>query len=256
MFQPHSFVWHYLWVAPNLLLAVLAGILWQRGLHRGLRSFFVYACFQAFQWGLLYPIDLVPSVSPLIFWWTYWLTSLAQSIIVFVLVSDIFANVFGSYAALARFGKLLIRWAGAFLLITATAIAAYSPENNQFWIVPACHVVQEATYIVVSGLVLILFAAAAYFRLVWNHKVFGIALGLGVSGCVHLATWAVMANGGLSDPTRSLLDVLNMATFHVCVLIWFYYLLVPQKVVVKSSVPLPENNLAVWNRELERLIHQ
>jgi hypothetical protein len=47
-----------------------------------------------------------------------------------------------------------------------------------------------------------------------------------------------------------------MGTYHVTVLIWLYYVLVPQKVVKKSVVPLPENNLAVWNRELERLLQQ
>jgi hypothetical protein len=47
-----------------------------------------------------------------------------------------------------------------------------------------------------------------------------------------------------------------MGTYHICVLIWFYYLLVPQKVAAKPAVSLPEDNLAVWNRELERLIHQ
>jgi hypothetical protein len=47
-----------------------------------------------------------------------------------------------------------------------------------------------------------------------------------------------------------------MGTYHICVLIWFYYLLVPHKVAARTPVSLPEDNLAVWNRELERLIHQ
>jgi len=85
---------------------------------------------------------------------------------------------------------------------------------------------------------------------------FGILLGLSLSACQHLATWAVIANASPSEHTRTLFDLLGMATYHVCVLIWFYYVLVPQKVVTKSVVPLPENNLAVWNRELERLLQQ
>jgi hypothetical protein len=64
-----------------------------------------------------------------------------------------------------------------------------------------------------------------------------------------------MANGGLMDK-RHLLDFLNMATYHVCVLIWFYYLLVPEKSVTTSAVSLPEHDLAIWNRELERLLQQ
>jgi hypothetical protein len=80
-------------------------------------------------------------------------------------------------------------------------------------------------------------------------------MGLGVSACIHLATWAIAANGGLPDSNRVVLDFLNMATYHACVLIWFYFLLVPPKVAKESAVSLPENNLALWNRELERLLH-
>jgi hypothetical protein len=64
-----------------------------------------------------------------------------------------------------------------------------------------------------------------------------------------------MANGGLLD-RRQLLDFLNMATYHLCVLIWFYYLLIPQKSATTFAVLLPENNLDIWNRELERLLQQ
>jgi hypothetical protein len=45
-----------------------------------------------------------------------------------------------------------------------------------------------------------------------------------------------------------------MATYQVCVLIWFYFLLVPQKIVTTPAAPLPEHNLDIWNRELERLL--
>jgi len=46
--------------------------------------------------------------------------------------------------------------------------------------------------------------------------------------CVHLATWAVYANVAWFDK-EYLLDFLNMTAYHVCVLIWFYYLLRPDR---------------------------
>jgi hypothetical protein len=101
-----------------------------------------------------------------------------------------------------------------------------------------------------------LFLIAAYFHLSWDRLSFGILLGFGISSCVHLATWAIIANASPSDHARTLFAFLIMGTFHLCVLIWLYYVLVPQKVVKKSVVPLPEDNLAVWNRELERLLQQ
>jgi len=256
MFQAHSLLWHYLWVAPNLLLGVLAWILGRRGFYPRFRAFIWYAWFQLAQWAVLYPIDLIRSIPAVDFWRVYWVSLALESGIVFVLISDIFNEVFGAYAALARLGKLLIRWAGALLIITATLFAAHAPTNNPYyWVIPACHILQEARYIVVSGLILLLFATAAYFRLSWDPRVFGIALGLGISACVHLADWAITANGGLAE-RRHLLDLANMASFHIAVLIWFYYLLVPQKAAAQSAAALPENNLAVWNRELERLLDQ
>jgi len=33
-------------------------------------------------------------------------------------------------------------------------------------------------------------------------------------------------------------------------------LLVPHKIIAKSAVPLPEHDLDIWNRELERLLQQ
>jgi hypothetical protein len=70
-----------------------------------------------------------------------------------------------------------------------------------------------------------------------------------------MAAWALSASGTWLDRSY-LLDFVNTSTYHLCVLIWFYYLLVPQKSATTSAVLLPENNLDIWNRELERLIQQ
>jgi ABC-type transport system involved in cytochrome c biogenesis permease subunit len=171
------------------------------------------------------------------------------------LISEIFGTVLGSYTSIARMGKLLIRGMGALLVIAATIAAAYAPIDNPYWLIPASHILHEAVYLIVCGLIVFLFLFGAYFRLSWSRPAFGIALGVGVSACVNLATWAIAANGGLVDQ-RPLLDFVNMATNHVSVLIWFYYLLAPEKIITKSAVPLPEHNLEVWNRELERLLQQ
>jgi len=255
MFQAHSFLWHYLWVAPNVLLGVLAGVLWKRKLHKEFRSFFLFAWFEFVQWLVLYPMDLLPRISAATFWTTYWVSEILESVLFFLVVSDVFVSLFSQYEALARFGKLLIRWGGALLIVTAAGIAAYAPAQNRYWGIQANNILEEAIYVVVSGLMLLLFASAAYFRLAWQHKVYGIALGLGFSACIHLAAWAISANRILPGSTHNIIDLIDMATSHVAVLIWFYYLLIPEKAPAKQpSVSLPENNLAVWNRELERFL--
>ena len=102
---------------------------------------------------------------------------------------------------------------------------------------------------------LFLFLFASHFHLRWRSPVFGITLGFGIVASVYLAYWALMA-GWLFGQKSYLLDFLNMATYHICVLIWWYYLLVPQKSAAVSAVVLPEHNLDIWNRELERLLQR
>ena len=139
--------------------------------------------------------------------------------------------------------------------MAAAVAAGFAKKDTMFGIVTGAHLLEQTIYLVASGLLVFIFGFSAYFRLTPSRPVFGIALGLGISACVHLATWAILANGGLPTAKRGILDFVNMATYHICVLIWSYYLLVPAKTTVNLAVALPENNLDIWNRELERLVH-
>jgi hypothetical protein len=257
MLQAHSFLWHYLWVAPNLLLLVLAGLIWRRQLHKQFPVFLVFAVVIAIEQLTVYAADVLPSVSATNWWYVFWAGLLAEALVKFALIGEIFGSVFGLYPSVAKLGKLLISGVGVILVLLAAVVAAYTPKDNIYGIVSGAHVLELAIYLIECGLILSLFLFAAYCKLDWSRPCFGIALGLGVSACVHLATWALLANGNLSSRYRVSLDMLNMATYHVCVLIWFYYLLFTPKKVPKPGGPAPpEHHLEVWNKELERLLHQ
>jgi hypothetical protein len=256
MFRAHSLLWHYLWVAPNVFLLALGFLLWRRGLHRRFPAFFAFVFLGAASELAVYFADVSPSVSPGTFWRVIWVSLLIEGPLKFAAISEMFAQVFDSYPSLARLGRQLIRAFGVGLVLAAAVAAAYAPKSSPFGIVSGAHLLEQTIYLVECGLLLFIFLFAAYFTLHLSRPVLGIGLGLGVSACVHLASWAIIANGELPNWRREILDFLNMATYHVCVLMWFYYLLVPEKAVVESAVPLPENNLAVWNRELERLLQQ
>ena len=255
MLQAHSLFWYYLWVGPNFLLLGLAFFLWRRGFQKLYPFFVAFAVVSAIDQLILFAADISTSVTPQAWWKIFWAGLIAEGLLKFAVVAEIFAAVFGTYPALTKLGKFLIRGIGVTLIFAAAAAAAYAPKDGLFGIVSGAHLLEQTIYLIETGLLLFIFAFSAYFTLrPPNRPTFGIALGLAISACVHLATWAVMANGGLPDK-RNLLDLLNMATFHVCVLIWFYYLLVPPKAPAPQSVvPLPENNLELWNRELERLL--
>jgi hypothetical protein len=255
MLRAHSFLWHYLWVTPNILLFVLSYRLWKRGYRRQFPAFLAFTLLSACGQLAVYTADVLPFVSPLTFWRVDWTSLGLEGVLKVALIGEIFAQVFGSYSSLAKLGRTLIRIIGVILLMAAAVAAGYAPKD-QLGVVYGSQLLEQTTYFIEAGLLVFIFLFSSYFRLSWSRPLFGITLGLSISACVHLATWALIANGGLQESKRLILVFLNMATFHVCVLIWFYYLLVPLRVSAKPAVPLPENNLAVWNRELERLLQQ
>ncbi|HVI07114.1 MAG TPA: hypothetical protein VND65_02345 [Candidatus Binatia bacterium] len=255
MLQAHSFLWHYLWLAPHILQVGLAIFIWRRGLHRVFPVFFSYLIFEAAEEFTLYALDLSPSVSGETFWRVFFVGLVVEGLLKIAVIGELFAKLLKPWPAIAKIGGRLITGMGAALVLVATIAAALVSPDNTHVLISGSHILQQTFYIVESGLLIFLFGFVAYFKLNWTQQTFGVALGIGLLCCEHLATWAVMASGAMLDQ-RHLLDLLNMATYHLCVLIWFYYLLLPQKAATKSAVLPAENNLEIWNRELERLLQQ
>ncbi|MGA9308009.1 MAG: hypothetical protein WBW31_21610 [Candidatus Sulfotelmatobacter sp.] len=257
MLQAHSLLWHYLWVAPDLLLLFLAILLWRRKFHRQYPVFLIFAVAAATASLAVCAADEIRSVSANAFWRVDWASLLVDALVKFALIGEIFGRVFGLYPSLAKLGKSFITGVGVVLVLLATLAAADTPKDNINLIVSGAHILEQTIYLIECGLILFLFVFAAYFKLSWSRSAFGITLGLGVSASVHLATWALMANGKFPAQYRISLDFLNMAAYHVSVLIWFYYLLVPEKNISGPvDPPPPGHDLEIWNQELERLLHK
>jgi len=257
MLQAHSLLWNYLWVAPNVCLLALAGLLWWRGISREIPAFLAFAILNSICGLAVFTADITPSVSAANFWRVMWVDLLIESLLKFIVIGEVFSRLLKPYSSISRIGQRVISCFGVVLVLAATLVAAFSHVDSDTWIIWGFHILAQTVFFVELGLVIGMFLFAAYFRLLWDRLSFGILLGFGLSSCEYLAAWAVLTNAGLSAQGRTLLDFANMATFHVCVLIWFYYLLVPHKAAIPVPAPaLPENNLDVWNRELERLLQQ
>ena len=256
MLQAHSILWNYLWVAPNLFLLAVGFLTWKRGLSRQVPAFLAFAILSALAELSVFGADIAPFVSAPNFWRIDWASLLLESLLKFLVIGEIFSRVFTQYPSISRVSRVAVSVSGAALVLLAGLIAGFAHGDNPTLLISGVHLLEQTVFVIELGLILFLFIFASYFRLSWDRLSFGILLGFSISACVHLATWATIANASPSEHARTLFAFLNMGTYHVCVLIWLYYVLVPQKAARKSVVPLPENNLAVWNRELERLLQQ
>jgi hypothetical protein len=228
MLQPHSFLWHYLWLGPHVLEAALAALLWRRGIHKQFPFFVAYLVFDAIEQYTLWTMDVLPLswVSAQAWWSAFCTGAVIEGLLKFAFVLELFLRLVRSRPTVAKLGKRLFGCAGATLIALAAWAAAHAPIADNFRLGSYGHILEQTIFIVECGLLLFIFLFAAYHHLTWNRWALGIALGASISGSAHLGSWAIMANSG---PLQwgYLLDFLNMATYHVCVLIWFYYLLLP-----------------------------
>lgn len=256
MLQAHSALWHYLLIAPNLLLLILAGILWRRGSYKLYPAFFVFAVVAAVAELVSYSADIASSVSALVYWRLFWAVGLVEGLLKVVVLGEIFHDTYHSYPSIAQLGKNLIRGFGVILIFTAALAATFVSNDSRFGIVHGAHLIQQTIYLIETGILVFIFVFSAYFHIRMSHPIFGIALGLAISACVHLAYWSAVSNAGLPNETRYHLEFITMGTYHFVVLLWAYYLLIPQKHAPSPVIVLPDNNLSAWNRELERLLHQ
>ncbi len=66
---PHSFLWHYLWIAPHALQILIAVVMMRRGLVRDFPVFFAYTVFQIVEEGTLFILDHSRAVSGYQYWY-------------------------------------------------------------------------------------------------------------------------------------------------------------------------------------------
>ena len=56
-------LWHYLWIAPHLILVGIAIAMWHRKLVHQFPVFFAYVIEEVIQFLVIYPMAVMPSVS-------------------------------------------------------------------------------------------------------------------------------------------------------------------------------------------------
>ena len=243
-------LFYYLWVAPHVLQIVILIVLAKRHLYSKFPVFTTYTAFTLFTFVALFLISRSLNTQPAYFKWY----SLALGVYValeFGVVYEIFAQVFANHISLRNVGQPIFRWTTIALLLAAFSFAVYTHSSiaDPTWF--NVHVLEGSANIVLCGLILALFLSSTYLNLIWNRPTFGIALGFGVLCSLELARAAIRSQIGLS--AHLTLDLFDMATYHICVLIWLFYLIIPER---KPSIPdnVPDNDLESWNQELETLL--
>ena len=253
MMHWHSLLLSYLWIAPHLLLAVVAVILWKRRVYTNFPVFVVYVWYEIAEFSVLFAISATGLHNQVWYFRIFLITFAISAALRFGVIQEVFNNIFQEQGKVDSFARASHRWTTGFLFLGAVLLSLFATGQNSHNLLAGAAWVSRGVAIIQCGLVLFLFLFSRLLGLSLQSYVFGIALGFGVLSSVELANSALRA-GELSASLAKVVNLLPTGGYHIAVLIWLGYLIAP----ARKSIQPPEEPIMYdvhhWNNELERFL--
>jgi hypothetical protein len=231
-----------LWIAhPVLELAVVAAM-WRRKVYRSFPVFFTYLGFQILIFALLFPLSRFGPYA--VYFYLFWACSAINLVLGFMIIHEIFLDVFRNYHTLKDLGSVMFKWAALVMLLVAFVVAASNSGHDQEPIMEAITTVQRCVRVAQCGLVLFLIVFSRYLGVSWRQQSFGIALGVGGFATVELGTLALYAGGPMSQVS---VTAINLVAYNLAIVVWFAYALLESPARASKTILFTPHR---WDRSL------
>jgi hypothetical protein len=245
----HRLLFYCLWISPRVLLAIIAVVMYRRGLHRHFPVFLVYALYQIVEFAVLFALIKIPSVTGQQYAYAFAASLVLSIALRFGVIEEVVENLFRDHQFLKVFPKRQLRWIKVVLAAAALALALYIPATGNR-LMGGLYMAGRGTSLIQCGVTLFLICFAHFFGMSRRNFAFGIAMGLGVFAAADFATLALRAQ--LPEAWTFFLNNLTAGSYLICVLIWSGYLLAPERKPVLATVSAKD--LENWNSELQQLL--
>lgn len=184
--------------------------------------------------------------------------------------TDVYANVISTAIELAVLYELsdklilsrsllgatlrpLLRWSGAVLLLIAAAVSVFVANRGLNHVENVFETLNFASHLIVFGILFVLLVFSHALQVPWRSLSAGIALGIGISSGVEMASSALVSAFGANSLIPA--DLLTMSALLLCATIWLVYILLPDRTVV-SNIRLGKSEIEFWDHELQRMVER
>jgi hypothetical protein len=233
-----------LWYAQPILQSTVAVILWRRKLHKQFPVFFLFLLAQVANFAIIFPAWRAGNYG--LYFALFWICEAVNAVLGFKVIHEIFLDVFRPYHTLKDLGTLLFKWAGLVMMLVAVVVA-FSNLTDQGPLVHAVTTLQRSVRVVQVGLILFLVLFSRFLGVSRKQISFGISLGFGLFASVELLLMA-MNSGGLVKQGN--LNLMNMLTYNLAVVVWLGYSVSRQAVRAGAVNPLQTQR---WEQSLADL---
>src|SRR5580765_3244439 len=190
--------YYALWIMHPVLELGIATLMLRRGLFRSFKFFFAYVITQLLTFSVVFPAYVWHSYSALFY--LYWSCNALSVTCGFLVIHEVFVDVFRAFHTLRDLGSVLFKWAGLVMLLVA-AVVSVSTNSSQIapWM-QAIITSQRCVRMVQVGMVMFLLFFAHYVGVSRRQHSFGIALGFGSFAVIELILISSWIGNHLGGP--------------------------------------------------------
>src|SRR5579864_3401442 len=199
-------IYYALWCLHPLLQAGIATFMLRRGLVRKFKFFFCYMLTQIATFTVLFPALVWRNYAAAFY--LYWICNAVSVTFGFLVIHEVFVDVFRIFHTLRDLGTVLFKWAGLVMLLVA-GVVSVSTNSSQIppWM-QAIITSQRCVRMVQVGMVLFLLFFAHYVGVSRRQHSFGIALGFGSFGVSELILISSWVGSHLEGPWMSMANMI------------------------------------------------
>jgi len=220
----------------------------RRGLLRQFKFFFGYLITQLLTFSIVFPAYIHSSASSFTFY-SYWVCNAMSVTFGFLVIHEVFVDVFRLFHTLRDLGTVLFKWAGLVMLLVAGVVAVSTNSSEVAPWMQAIITSQRCVRMVQVGMVMFLLFFANYVGVSRKQHSFGIALGFGSFACFELLLISSWIGSHLNGPTISLV---NMTAYNCSLSLWLGYVAVKRPARdLSHSLLKPQR----WEQSLSDIHH-
>jgi hypothetical protein len=242
-----KFFYYGLWILHPILQMGIGTFMLRRGLVRQFKCFFGYIITQLVVFAVVFPAYVWRSYSAAFY--LYWGCNAVSVAFGFLVIHEVFVDVFRLFHTLRDLGTVLFKWAGLVMLLVAGVVSVSSSSTEISPWMQAIITSQRCVRIIQVGMVLFLLFFAHYVGINRRQLSFGIAFGFGSFAVMELIVICSWVGNHLSGPAISLL---NMGAYNSSLLMWLGYVYVKRPARDASfSLLQPQR----WEQSLSDIHH-
>ncbi len=240
-------LYYGLWISHPLLQMTIAAFMFRRGMIRHFKFFFFYILTQIVSFVVVFPAAVWHSYSALFY--LYWATNAVSVTCGFLVIHEIFVDVFRLFHTLRDLGTVLFKWAGLVMLLVAAVVSVSTNSGGLAPWMQAVITSQRCVRIVQVGMVMFLLFFAQYVGVSRRQHSFGIALGFGGFAVTELILICSWVGHHLSGPWMS---IVNMGAYNCSLMLWLGYVAVKRPARdLSRSLLQPQR----WEQSLSDIHH-